>query len=162
MDENNSQSQIVVLNVGGLKYETLQSTLTAYPDTLLGTMFAERNQHLLKPKNGNEYFFDRNGRAFHYIMEYYRSGKLYFPTKFDDKHSEFWATREEVESELDYFQINIEDHHIKEVHLQLSRYLDEFLVFLEEQILNEMRSMEEGLEIHLKINYQTFITIFFY
>nr|CAG8435814.1 9005_t:CDS:2 [Entrophospora candida] len=32
----------IVLNVGGIKYETYRSTLTAYPDTLLGIMFAEQ------------------------------------------------------------------------------------------------------------------------
>ncbi|CAG8659004.1 3566_t:CDS:2 [Ambispora gerdemannii] len=150
MEENNSQSQIIVLNVGGRKYETFQSTLTAYPDTLLGTMFAERNQHLLKPKNGNEYFFDRNGRAFHYIMEYYRSGKLYFPTQLNDENSKFWVTKEEIESELDYFQIDIKD--MKEAHLLLSKYLDEFVTFLVEHILRAMRSMEESVEFHLKSN----------
>ncbi|RGB31360.1 hypothetical protein C1646_262429 [Rhizophagus diaphanus] len=56
----------IVLNIGGIKYETYRSTLTAYPDTLLGTMFQERNEELLKP-NENEYFFDRNDT---YILRY--------------------------------------------------------------------------------------------
>uniref|UniRef100_U9U2P1 BTB domain-containing protein n=1 Tax=Rhizophagus irregularis (strain DAOM 181602 / DAOM 197198 / MUCL 43194) TaxID=747089 RepID=U9U2P1_RHIID len=67
-----NKDERIVLNIGGIKYETYRSTLTAYPDTLLGTMFQERNEELLKP-NKNEYFFDRNGKAFHYIMEYYRT-----------------------------------------------------------------------------------------
>ncbi|CAG8545000.1 11439_t:CDS:2 [Ambispora leptoticha] len=66
----------IILNVGGVKYETYRSTLTAYPDTLLGTMFQQRNQQLLHPANGNEYFFDRNGKIFHYIMEFYRTGQI--------------------------------------------------------------------------------------
>ncbi|RIB16824.1 BTB/POZ protein [Gigaspora rosea] len=67
----------VILNVGGIKYETYRSTLTQYPKTLLGAMFQERNDAMLHPTNGNEYFFDRNGRAFHYIMEFYRTGRAH-------------------------------------------------------------------------------------
>ncbi|GBB87655.1 hypothetical protein RclHR1_14110004 [Rhizophagus clarus] len=66
----------IVLNVGGIKYETYRSTLTAHPKTFLGTMFHPRNQAMLHPVNGNEYFIDRNGHAFHYIMEYYRTGNI--------------------------------------------------------------------------------------
>ncbi|RIA99060.1 hypothetical protein C1645_800782 [Glomus cerebriforme] len=66
----------IVLNVGGIKYETYRSTLTAHPKTFLGTMFHPRNQTMLHPVNGNEYFFDRNGHAFYYIMEYYRTGSI--------------------------------------------------------------------------------------
>ncbi|PKK65343.1 hypothetical protein RhiirC2_755233, partial [Rhizophagus irregularis] len=39
-------------------------------------MFHPRNQAMLHPVNGNEYFIDRNGHAFHYIMEYYRTGNI--------------------------------------------------------------------------------------
>ncbi|CAG8512793.1 4940_t:CDS:2 [Ambispora gerdemannii] len=150
MSENNTQSQNIVLNVGGLKYETLRSTLTAYPDTLLGTMFAERNQALLKPKNGNEYFFDRNGRAFYYIMEYYRTGKLSFPTHADNNSSGLRVSRSEIESELDYFQINLTGLHTKEVHLEISKKLDEFVAFLEEQLLIKMSLMKE--KVHFEVS----------
>ena len=50
-------------------------------------MFQERNQELLNSNNNNnngesinnkmennEYFFDRNGKAFHHVMEWYRNG----------------------------------------------------------------------------------------
>ncbi|CAG8813362.1 1371_t:CDS:1, partial [Racocetra fulgida] len=57
-------------------YETYRTTLTAYPETLLGTMFHPRNKEMLHPTNGNEYFIDRNGYAFHYVMEYYRTGSI--------------------------------------------------------------------------------------
>ncbi|KAF0485256.1 nucleotide binding protein 1-like protein [Gigaspora margarita] len=66
----------IILNVGGVKYETYRTTLTAYPDTLLGTMFHPRNKEMLHPTNGNEYFIDRNGYTFYYIMEYYRTGSI--------------------------------------------------------------------------------------
>ncbi|CAI2161497.1 7550_t:CDS:2 [Funneliformis geosporum] len=86
----------IILNVGGIK--TYRTTLTAYPDTLLGTMFQERNKELLRP-NGNEYFFDRNGKAFHYIMEYYRTGKILW------LETNSSITKQELKIEMDFFQI---------------------------------------------------------
>ncbi|KAG9304483.1 hypothetical protein G9A89_020047 [Geosiphon pyriformis] len=69
----------IVLNVGGVKYETYRSTLTTYPTTLLGTMFQQRNKELLRPTNGNEYFFDRDGELFRFIMQFYRTGEFIWP-----------------------------------------------------------------------------------
>ncbi|CAG8750528.1 3855_t:CDS:2, partial [Acaulospora morrowiae] len=69
-------SEKIILNVGGIKYETYRSTLTSHPQTLLGIMFHPRNRVMLHPTNGNEYFIDRNGYAFHYVMEYYRTGTI--------------------------------------------------------------------------------------
>jgi hypothetical protein len=71
----NSESRIIV-NVGGVKYETFRSTLTAYPETFLGAMFHDRNSSMLLPTNGNEYFIDRNGEIFKYILEFYRNGEI--------------------------------------------------------------------------------------
>lgn len=39
----------VVLNVGGAKYEVLCSTLTKYPNTLLGTAFNSQNPNRMQP-----------------------------------------------------------------------------------------------------------------
>ncbi|CAG8453691.1 1015_t:CDS:2 [Paraglomus brasilianum] len=100
----NSEERIV-LNVGGMKYETYRSTLLSLPTSLLGTMFSLRNSMLLHPTNNNEYFFDRNGRAFHYIIEYYRTGRLRYPPP---KYS--LVSCEELETELDFFQIPIPQH----------------------------------------------------
>ncbi|CAG8782154.1 20492_t:CDS:2, partial [Dentiscutata erythropus] len=95
----NTPVEKIILNVGGKKYETFQSTLVSRPETLLGTMFQDRNKCMRHPINGNEYFFDRNSDAFHYIMEFYRTGKLTWPVKSEQ------VTRKQLEEELDYFQI---------------------------------------------------------
>lgn len=66
----------MVLNIGGTRFETYISTLTKYPDSLLGAMFSERNVHLRKPDKNGEYFFDRSGLAFESILNFYRTGVL--------------------------------------------------------------------------------------
>lgn len=53
--------------------------MTAYPDTLLGIMFSDRNKEMVHSTNGNEYFFDRDGYLFRYVLQYYRTGKVHWP-----------------------------------------------------------------------------------
>ncbi|CAG8558214.1 139_t:CDS:2 [Acaulospora morrowiae] len=92
----------IILNVGGTKYETYKSILTAHEETLLGTMFSERNNEMLHPTNGNEYFIDRDGKIFRYIVQYYRTGRIYWPTPSST------ISRQELEDEYDYYQIPFE------------------------------------------------------
>ncbi|CAI2168842.1 12050_t:CDS:2 [Funneliformis geosporum] len=92
----------IILNVGGVKHETTRDTLLIFPDSLLGTMFKEENLQMCKLENGNEVFLDRNGHAFHYILEFYRTRKLLWS---DHLH---YITKEEIESEIDFFQLPIE------------------------------------------------------
>ncbi|RIA89243.1 BTB/POZ protein [Glomus cerebriforme] len=91
-------NQRIVLNIGGIKYETIKSTLIMYPDTLLGIMFSESNGILVHPTNGNEYFIDRNGYAFRYVLEYYRTGKVLWTDNTT-------ITLQELIAEFDYFKI---------------------------------------------------------
>ncbi|KAJ3193766.1 hypothetical protein HK101_004120 [Irineochytrium annulatum] len=79
----------------------LKNTLRSQPETLLGIMFSERNEAMLKPDHLGEYFFDRNPKAFTAIMDYYRSGVLERPSCIPErtfmKELQFW----EVEVPLD-------------------------------------------------------------
>jgi len=61
----------VVVNVSGLKFETLSETLEQYPDSLLGN---EDKRKAYYDEARNEYFFDRNRPAFDAILFYYQSG----------------------------------------------------------------------------------------
>lgn len=67
-------SERVLLNVGGMRYETTRSTLQALPETMLGRMFANDNQIGAQRDSDGSYFFDRNGRLFEYILDAYRRG----------------------------------------------------------------------------------------
>lgn len=61
-------------------FETYASTLSKFPNTLLGAMFNPRNEELLASQIENEFFFDRDPRAFEVILNYYRTGKLVVPS----------------------------------------------------------------------------------
>ncbi|CAJ0831179.1 13500_t:CDS:2 [Entrophospora sp. SA101] len=142
--ETKDINERITLNVGGIKYVTYISTLTQYPNTLLGTMFQERNKSLLKPTdNDNEYFFDRNGRAFHYIMEYYRTGKyLWDPFDHSRKADNFNISRMELENELDYFQIPFPNQRLREVSLKHRKIIDDIINVLEEPIYKSLERFE--------------------
>ncbi|CAG8517679.1 4446_t:CDS:2 [Acaulospora colombiana] len=60
--ENFAARNKIVLNVGGIKYETYRSTLTSYPTTLLGSIFrCDDNQNpFFDPAHENEFFIDRD------------------------------------------------------------------------------------------------------
>ncbi|KAG9297428.1 hypothetical protein G9A89_000979, partial [Geosiphon pyriformis] len=148
----------IVLNVGGIKYDTYRSTLTAYPDTLLGAMFADRNKATLHPTNGNEYFIDRNGRAFHYILEFYRTGKnLWLDNKVTtipnaSKQPNDWTlpiSRKELEEEFNYFLIPGQTVGASLTHRVAAVKLDEFIVALKEVITTVVSCY--GYEVTIKL-----------
>ena len=69
--------KVVTLDVGGTKYRTTLSTLTKYPDSMLGAMFSGR--HDLPQQEDGSYFIDRDGGdAFSYLMTYLRDRDLCF------------------------------------------------------------------------------------
>ncbi|CAG8578971.1 2065_t:CDS:2 [Funneliformis mosseae] len=170
-----SAERTIILNVGGIKYETYASTLTSYPDTLLGTMFQDKNRALLHPQAGNTYFFDRNGYAFRYIMEFYRTGKLLLSER--DKDKVTFVTLDEIEKEIDYFHIPVTEeedvvefdddnlmiekqtnsrnknnvHHPSPasvlIHKHAGAKVDQFINALENLIYEAMGNFEEWIEL---------------
>lgn len=64
------ESEIVNLNIGGIKFSSTQSTL-AKSDYF--TFLLSDNTHLVKDKEGN-IFIDRNGTYFEPILHYLRTG----------------------------------------------------------------------------------------
>jgi BTB/POZ domain len=61
----------ITINVSGLRFETLQSTLERFPMTLLGDR-RRRDRHY--DADHDEYFFDRNRHSFDAILYYFQSG----------------------------------------------------------------------------------------
>ena len=88
----------IVINVSGLRFETFESTLARYPNTLLGSP-TRREQYFDEQRR--EYFFDRNRKAFDAILFYYQSnGRLCKPENITEK---------QFVSELCFFEIGKKD-----------------------------------------------------
>jgi potassium voltage-gated channel Shaw-related subfamily C protein 1 len=90
--EMNDTFNRVVLNVGGVRHETHRATLKKIPATRLSRLteaLANYDPVL------NEYFFDRHPGVFGQILNYYRTGKLHYPTNvcgpLFEEELEFWG-----------------------------------------------------------------------
>ncbi|XP_063797551.1 potassium voltage-gated channel subfamily C member 1-like [Pseudophryne corroboree] len=73
-----SSSRRVVINVGGVRFETYASTLQSLP----GTKLANLSETVLSSADDcnpqrYELFFDRNPKVFAYILDYYRTKHLH-------------------------------------------------------------------------------------
>ncbi|XP_023932661.1 potassium voltage-gated channel subfamily C member 1-like [Lingula anatina] len=75
-----SDSNKVVINVGGVRYETYKSTLKNVPDTRLAWLTETKSQNTDYDAVTGEYFFDRHPGIFVMILNYYRTGKLHAPS----------------------------------------------------------------------------------
>lgn len=82
----------VILNVGGIRHETYKATLKKIPATRLSRLteaLANYDPVL------NEYYFDRHPQVFAQILNYYRTGKLHYPTNvcgpLFEEELEFWG-----------------------------------------------------------------------
>lgn len=67
--------EVLTLNVGGQRFETLRTTLCKYPKTMLGVMFSNESFSNIRQKDGS-YFFDRDPKHFMTILNFYRTGEL--------------------------------------------------------------------------------------
>ncbi|KAH1025172.1 hypothetical protein HUJ05_009950 [Dendroctonus ponderosae] len=96
-DMNNTMNMVdaenrVVLNVGGIRHETYKATLKKIPATRLSRLteaLANYDPVL------NEYFFDRHPGVFAQVLNYYRTGKLHYPSDvcgpLFEEELEFWG-----------------------------------------------------------------------
>jgi hypothetical protein len=64
----------VRLDVGGYKFSTTLTTLTADPNSMLAAMFSGR--FLVEKNEEGCVFIDRDGRHFHHILNWLRNGSL--------------------------------------------------------------------------------------
>lgn len=68
----------IKLNIGGRLHTTTTQTLSKYPDTLLYRVIS--NKDLKTKEEDGSYFFDRNPDLFSYVLDFYRNGKVVYPT----------------------------------------------------------------------------------
>ncbi|KAM9389859.1 potassium channel regulatory protein [Phaethornis superciliosus] len=77
-----SNGEVVVLSVGGVRYVTRASTLQQFPESRLARMLNDGDQEF-KLLNG-EFFVDRDGTLFSYIMDFLRTLQVSLPPDFSD------------------------------------------------------------------------------
>ncbi|KAK7118700.1 hypothetical protein R3I94_022258 [Phoxinus phoxinus] len=78
----------IVINVGGVKHETHKSTLMTLPGSRLAQLVDTE-------KPPSELFFDRHPEVFSHVLQFYRSGKLHYPTNLCgvllEEEFDFWG-----------------------------------------------------------------------
>lgn len=83
-----AMSKVIKLNIGGSKFTSSQSTLTKFPDSMLGAMFSGiavrgltcPGRYQLEKDEEGAYFIDRSGKHFEKILAFLRDGELFLPT----------------------------------------------------------------------------------
>ncbi|XP_070545109.1 BTB/POZ domain-containing protein KCTD1-like [Ptychodera flava] len=73
-------SDMVRLDVGGKVYTTSLTTLTRYPDSMLGAMFSGRFP--VQTGHDGTCLIDRDGKLFRYVLNFLRTSKLNLPENF--------------------------------------------------------------------------------
>lgn len=68
----------VRLNIGGRIHVTSRSTILKYPETMLAKMLTRPD--MANPDEDGSYFFDRNPDLFSYVLDFYRTDKIVYPT----------------------------------------------------------------------------------
>ncbi|NXI71931.1 KCNRG protein, partial [Anseranas semipalmata] len=86
-----SSREVVALSVGGVRFVTRASTLRQFPESRLARMLDDDDQEF-KLMNG-DFFVDRDGTLFSYIMDFLRTLQVSLPTDFSD----FQRLRREAE-----------------------------------------------------------------
>ncbi|CAG8745220.1 16504_t:CDS:2, partial [Gigaspora rosea] len=100
--------------------------------------------------NGNEYCFNRNGEVFHYIMEFYRTGKLLFPTMplWNEYHGT-QITYRHLKEELDYLQIN-KSKLFSSLASQIAKNtIDQYISRLEQLIISNYVSFNNKISLSI-------------
>ncbi|KAM6981399.1 potassium voltage-gated channel subfamily C member 1a isoform 2-T2 [Aplochiton taeniatus] len=75
-----TETERVVINVGGIRHQTYRSTLRTLPGTRLAWLAEpDAPSHFDYDAKTDEFFFDRHPGVFAHILNYYRTGKLHCP-----------------------------------------------------------------------------------
>ena len=144
MDKVQDFPSIIDINVGGNVYTTSLASLTRFPDSMLGVMFSGRRS-VAKDSRGN-FFIDRDGPMFRYVLNFLRSSKLNLP----DNFQEF----DQLAEEADFYQIPLLIEALKKIKLKRNAVKNQvirltldrdkhgletlFTVFAEKHILQEI------------------------
>ncbi|XP_067896427.1 putative potassium channel regulatory protein [Heterodontus francisci] len=77
-----SKGEVVILNVGGMKFTTYAATLKRYQDSKLARVL-EGGDPDFRVVNG-QLFVDRDGSLFRYVLDFLRTRQIALPPEFSD------------------------------------------------------------------------------
>lgn len=83
----------VCFDVGGTKFKVSRSLVGSYPNTMLARLISDRWKSNSKKEN-DEFFIDRDGILFQYVLHYMRDQKVHLPLT---------VCRESILKELQYY-----------------------------------------------------------
>ncbi|KAM9205689.1 potassium channel regulatory protein [Mergus octosetaceus] len=91
-----SSREVVALSVGGVRFVTRASTLRRFPESRLARMLSEDDEEF-KLVDG-EFFVDRDGALFAYILDFLRTLQVSLPADFSDL--------ERLRREAEFYQLH--------------------------------------------------------
>ncbi|UJR31351.1 hypothetical protein I4U23_018847 [Adineta vaga] len=80
----NNDDQMIKLNIGGYCYTTKRSTINDNVDDQSYLSLLIHNQTKTRLNSNDEYFIDRDGKYFRYILNYFREKTLQLPENFTE------------------------------------------------------------------------------
>ncbi len=105
-----TDEDIIQFNIGGQIYSTKRSTINENVDSQSFLSLIIKNQTKIQLDQHGQYFIDRDGKYFRYILNYFREKNLLLPEKFDEL--------KQLLSEAKFYQI---DRLINEIENRLNR-----------------------------------------
>jgi len=128
---NGRAGKIIHLDVGGYKFTTTLTTLTLDPDSMLASMFSGR--FILEKCLDGYHFLDRDGRYFHHILNFLRTGNAPIISNVDE--------RESVIEEAKYYGLSLLVHFLQTQRetrddLSVSRWTQKELIMLVNSSVN--------------------------
>jgi len=102
-------SEMVKLNVGGVKYLTTRSTLCSKGDNFFTALL---NGKIPSTKYEEYYFIDRDGKSFHFVLEFLRTGQFEIPK---------YISEQSVLREVSYYGIHLSNY-VSDVYLRDIQY----------------------------------------
>lgn len=95
--------EVVRLNIGGARHQIAKTTILQYPETFLARLINPENYLAQKDQEGY-YFIDRNPKLSAFVLDFYRTGRIIYPTI---------VSKEDFEEELKFWNLYQEKPQLK-------------------------------------------------
>ncbi|MFT7801357.1 BTB/POZ domain-containing protein KCTD6 isoform X1 [Arapaima gigas] len=146
----------ITLNVGGHLYTTSLSTLQRYPDSTLGAMF-HGDLPSVRDAQGN-YFIDRDGPLFRYVLNFMRTSELTLPHNFKEmdllrKEADFYQIEPLIQCLNDKKPLHPLDTFEQVVELSSTRKLSKYsnpvaVIITQLTVTTKVHPLLEGIATH--------------